>query len=111
MKDWVKDCALLLGKWSKVSASRALVFMDNDSEQTVDEILMGYELARTMYDEVFIRFSAEKQTLSDEGKEKLEIAVNLAKRSIPKDHPLLHRFIKNASYLNEEYINEVKELE
>jgi hypothetical protein len=49
------------------------------------------------------KVAAEKQTLSTEGAEKLEVAVKLARISIPQEHPLLKSFMKEVAFISEEY--------
>jgi acetylornithine/succinyldiaminopimelate/putrescine aminotransferase len=103
MEEWVVDCGRLLGQWSKVAAEKALIRLSQDRTKSTNELLMGYALARELLSEVLTRFAAEKQTLSNEGAEKLEIAVKLARVSIPQEHPLWKSFMKEVSFISEEY--------
>ncbi|MGI1679846.1 MAG: hypothetical protein K6L75_13980 [Cellvibrionaceae bacterium] len=111
MKDWIIESTKLLGRWDDVAAKKALVYLDQDRPKDQDEILMGYALAQRILDNVFARFAAERQTLSDEGAEKLEVAIKLARCSIPTGHPLLVVFLRSASHMKEELTNEVAALE
>jgi hypothetical protein len=103
MEDWVIDCGKLIGKWTKVAAEKALIRLSQDRAKSTNELLMGYALARELLSEVFTRFAAEKQTLSTEGAEKLEVAVRLARVSIPQEHPLLKSFMEEVAFICEEY--------
>lgn len=103
MEDWIEDCAKLIGRWDKVAAGKALVRLSQDREKSTDERLMGYALAKIMLDDVFARYAAEKQTLSEEGSEKLKLAVKLANASIPEAHPLLDIFMREVDFIDSSY--------
>lgn len=111
MKDWITQSAKLLGNWDKVSAEKALVWLSQNRQKDQDEILMGYALARRTLDNVFARFALQKQTLSEEESENLDLAIKLARHSIPDSHPLLFLFLKEASHMKEDLLEEVAVLE
>lgn len=103
MEDWIEDCAKLMGRWDKVAAENALVKLSRERDKSANERLMGYALARNILSEVFSRYAAEKQTLSEEGAEKLKLAVQLANASIPADHPLLRIFMREVDFIDPAY--------
>ncbi len=110
MQDWINESAKLVGRWDKVAASKALLNLQHSSEKGVDEMLMGYALAQLIYQNVFSRFVSQKQTLSQEDTENLELAIQLARLSIPVGHPLLYLFLKNASFIDERLSEEAQQL-
>ncbi len=110
MEDWIVSCAKLMGKWDKVAAGKALARLRRERHKSVDERLMGYALAQQLLDNVFSMYAKEKQTLSDEGRESLEIAIELARASIPPTHPLLKIFMRTVSFIEPEYSEQSDEL-
>ncbi len=89
MNKWIVQSTKLLGQWDTVAANKALIYLSQDREKTTDELLMGYALAERIYNLVFQRYVSQRQTLSSEDEENLELAIELARKAIPVGHPLL----------------------
>ena len=58
----------------------------------------------------FSRYIAQKDTLSTEEEEILNLSIDLARKSIPKGHPLLYIFLKEASFIKPGLESEVDSL-
>ena len=110
MNKWVIESAKLLGQWDKVAATKALHHLSQERDKSYDEILMGYALAERIFSNVFTRYTSQKDTLTVEDEENLELSIQLARKSIPKNHPLLYRFLKEVSFIKHELENEVQSL-
>lgn len=111
MNEWIIESAKLLGQWDKVAAEKALIYLNQDREKSAEEMLMGYALAVRLFNYVFTRYATQKDTLSHDEKELFDLSIELARKSIPKDHPLLYTFLKEASFINSDLEQEVKSLE
>lgn len=110
MENWVIETAKLLGQWDQMAAEKALIHLSQEREKTTDELLMGYAIAERILDNVFSRYISQKDTLSDKDENNLELAINLAHKSIPKGHPLLYIFLKSVSHMRVDLVAEADEL-
>lgn len=110
MNSWIRESAKLLGQWDKVAAEKALIHLKQDREKTAEEILMGFAIAQRLLNVAFSRYIAQKDTLSSEDQEILNLSIELARNSIPVGHPLLYTFLKEASFIKPGLEDEVNSL-
>lgn len=110
MNKWIKESAKLLGQWDKVAAEKALIYLSQDREKSADEMLMGYAIAERLFSYAFTRYAGQKDTLSTDEEEILDLSIELARKSIPEGRPLLYIFLKEASFIKVELAAEVDSL-
>ena len=110
MNKWIRESARLVGQLDKAAAEKALIYLNQDREKSAEEMLMDYALAERLFNYVFTRYTAQKDTLSIDEKKLFELSIELARKSLTKEHPLLYIFLKEASIINTELESEVKSL-
>lgn len=97
---WIEEVINMPEQWLNIAAGKALRILKQRDVKGVDEALVGFDLSIRLLDQVFEEYIRQKDTLSEAGKEKFTLAVELAKVSIPMHHPIYRRFIKKAAFID-----------
>jgi len=105
MNDWIEEVLNMPDQWLNIAATKALRYLKQNNDNNIGEILVGYDFALRLYEKAFHNYIHNKDTLSDQDEEDLLLAKDLAEFSIPKDHALYTRFMKQVSYIYPEIEN------
>lgn len=108
MEDWIEEAINLQDQWPSIAASKAYRHMKQDREKSLNETLAGYDLAVRLLNKVVNNYISQKDTLSNQDEEDIELAINLAKIVIPKENPLYKKFIKQCVFIKPELENKMQ---